>query len=44
MLYVQTFSAEYEFWDIYNHKGYEALQGKYHVTSLSTIYKKVRVN
>lgn len=43
-LYAHAYYTEDEFWDIYDRKSYDALRGKYHASSLPTIYDKVKAD
>ncbi len=42
-LYAHTYYSETEFWQIYDHAGYDKLRQKYHATYLPSVYEKVRV-
>ena len=43
-LYAHAYYTEWEFWNIYDRKDYDALRLKYHATYLPTIYDKVKVD
>jgi len=43
-LYAHTYYPEDEFWELYDHRSYEALREKYRATSLPSVFDKVKVD